>query len=119
VIVGVGVFVGGGVDDGVVVGLGVHEGVGDGVMVGVEEGVGVFEGVNEAGTKGVKESVLVGEVVGVGVKVGVIVTVPVTTDGVGLRVGEEGVSVCVMVEVAEGVRSEGSGARAMATQPMQ
>jgi hypothetical protein len=107
------------VSEGVRVGLGVHVGVGDGVIVGVGEGVGVCEGVNEAGTKGVRDCVLVEVIVGVGVRVGVCVTVLVNKVGVGLRVGEEGVSVSVNVRVAEGVRSPASGARAIAIQPMQ
>jgi len=99
--------------------LGVHEGVSDGNCDGVREGVSVKEGVNVAGTNGVKETVLVAVPVGVGVNVAVLVTVPVMTGGVGLRVGDEGVLVSVNVEVAEGVKSEAVGASAMATQPMQ
>jgi hypothetical protein len=88
-------------------------------MVGVREDVIVNDGVNEAGTKGVSVIVLVGVSVGVGVNVGVMVTVLVTMDGVGLIVGEMGVSVMVIVAVTEGVRSVAFGARAMAIQPMQ
>jgi hypothetical protein len=93
--------------------------VNDGVWVGVDEEVRVSEGVNEAGTNGVKVMVFVGVSVGVGVNVGVLVAVPVKTSGVRLRVGEGGVLVNVKVAVAEGVRSEALGARAMAIQPMQ
>jgi hypothetical protein len=97
----------------------VNEGVSDGIKDGVREDVRVIEGVNVAGTNGVREIVLVGVVVGVRVKVGVFVTVPVTIEGVMLRVGEGGVIVSVSVAVSEGVRSDGSGARAMAIQPIQ
>ena len=69
--------------------------------------------------KGVREIVLVGVIVGVGVKVGVSVAVPVRTSGVRLRVGVIGVVVNVTVEVMLGVKSETSGARAMAIQPRQ
>jgi hypothetical protein len=79
----------------------------------------VNEGVKVAGTKGVRLIVLVGVCVGVGVELGVVVDVLVTSEAVGLRVGEGGVTVCVNVDVAEGVRSVGLGARAMAIQPMQ
>ena len=104
---------------GVFVTLGVHDAVNDGINEGVREAVQVAEGVKVAGTKGVKLTVLVGVIVGVGVDVGVMVAVLVTTDGVGLSVGEGGVTVWVNVGVAEGVRSDGFGARAMAIQPIQ
>lgn len=107
--------------EGVNVTLGVQDGVSDGVIEGVSEEVRVTEGVNVAGINGVDVNVLVGVsvVVGVKVKVGVFVTVLVKIDGVGLRVGERGVVVNVKVGVTEGVRSEGPGASAMASQPMQ
>ena len=104
------------VDEGVI-GVFVTLGVDEGVTDGVSEDVRVTEGVNVAGTKGVRLSVLVGVMVGVGV--GVFVTVLVRTVAVGLRVSVGGVTVCVNVGVTEGVRSDGSGASAMAIQPMQ
>ncbi|HKU51468.1 MAG TPA: hypothetical protein VJQ25_03295 [Nitrospira sp.] len=79
----------------------------------------MMEGVKVAGTNGVRVIVLVVVVVGVSVNVGVFVTVLVKIEGVTLRVGEAGVIVRVEVAVTEGVRSDGSGARAMAIQPMQ
>jgi hypothetical protein len=99
--------------------LGVHEGVNEGSGEAVNEGVHVIEGVNVAGTNGVKDTVLVGVGVGVRVKVGVMVTVLVTRVGVGVKVGEAGVADRVNVAVAEGVRSDGLGARTIAIQPMQ
>ena len=105
--------------EGVLVTLGVHEGVNVGVKEGVNEEVSVIEAVNVAGTNGVRLSVLVRVVVGVGVNVGVLVTVLVKTVAVGLRVGEGGVTVSVKEAVAEGVKSDGSGASPIARKPRQ
>ena len=104
---------------GVLVGPGVQEGVSEGRGVGVEEEVSVMEGVHVAGTNGVNVMVLVKVVVGVRVSVGVVEAVIVTIGGVRLRVGEAGVLVDVNVAVTVGVKSDGFGASATATQPMQ
>ena len=113
------VSVGVGVLEGVFVTLGVKEGVSEGVSEGVKEDVSVNEGVNVGGINGVRLIVLVGVAVGVSVEVGVMVTVFVTIVGVELTVGERGVIVSVNVDVAEGVNSDGLGARVIAIQTMQ
>jgi hypothetical protein len=92
--VGVGVLVADGVDDGV------NVTVGELVLVAVNVGEGVSEAVNVADGVEVSEGVTVGVGVVVGVGVGVFVTVPVMTNGVRLRVGLGTVPVGVM----EGVR---------------
>ena len=102
------------------VGLGVQDGVSEGVQDGVNEGVSVADGVRVGSEVQVGELVFV--IVGVRVEVGVTLAVPVTINGVMLRVGVRGVGgvlVKVAVGVTEGVRSEGFGANATAIQPMQ
>ena len=98
--------------------MGVNEGVSVivGVNVGVIEAVKVNDGVRVAGVNWVNVIVGDGVLDGVRVVVGVRDGVLVRVSGVGLRVA---VAVIVEVGVAEGVRLLGSGARAIATKPMQ
>ncbi len=101
VTVGESVYVAVGVKVGVKVLVG--EGVSLGVKVGTGEKVVVGIGVFVEGWNGVRETVGVLVIEAVTVMEGTKVGVPVTVNGVGLTVGERGVSVTAVVPVGVGV----------------